>query len=231
VGRRFNDHPQVVLGWTPSRDFGREATDWISGCLNFRSADGPISGDLQILQSNVPMSMLTGHPSASQVALPLLISANWHTPTGSLRMVSADPRAPLDIQYQYLSTSADQARLRHAVRTAFELLSTKPFDAISAGPRDLDRRTIGNNRLLNRWIHERLGTTLHACGTAAMGSGDNPDAVVDQFGTVHGIDGLRIADTSILPTAPLRGPAATAVLIGEVIANAIRGTSQTSLLR
>lgn len=55
-----------------------------------------------------------------------------------------------------------------------------------------------------------------------MGPADDPNAVVDQFGRVHGIDGLRIADTSILPSAPLRGPAATAVLIGEVIADSLR---------
>jgi choline dehydrogenase-like flavoprotein len=42
---------------------------------------------------------------------------------------------------------------------------------------------------------------------------------VDQYGKVHGVEGLRIADTSILPTAPRRGPAATAVLIGERIAD------------
>ena len=55
-----------------------------------------------------------------------------------------------------------------------------------------------------------------------MGLTSNPEAVVDQFGRVRGLEGLRIADTSILPAAPMRGPAATAVLIGEVIADAIR---------
>ena len=223
VGRRFNDHPQVVLEWSPARDLGREADGWISGCLNFRSADGPVSGDLQILQSNVPMSVLTGH-AVQDLALPLLISVNWPTPTGSLRLVSADPQAPLAIKYHYLSTAADRARMRHAVRTAFDVLSTKAFDAVGTGPRDLDRRTVGDNQLLNQWIQERLGTTLHACGTAPMGPGENRDAVVDQFGSVHGIEGLRVADTSILPAAPLRGPASTAVLIGEVISHAIRAT-------
>jgi choline dehydrogenase-like flavoprotein len=55
-----------------------------------------------------------------------------------------------------------------------------------------------------------------------MGPADNPETVVDQYGRVHGIAGLRVADTSILPEAPLRGPAATAVLIGERVAHAVR---------
>jgi choline dehydrogenase-like flavoprotein len=45
---------------------------------------------------------------------------------------------------------------------------------------------------------------------------------VDQYGRVHGVTGLRVADTSILPTTPTRGPAATAVLIGELVADFMR---------
>jgi predicted dehydrogenase (TIGR03970 family) len=222
VGRTFNDHPQVILEWTPNRDLGEAAESWISGCLNFKSAGGPNSGDLQILQSNVAMSVLTGHQVASSDgALPLLISVNSPFPTGSVRLKSRDPQAPLDIQYRYLSTAADSARIREAVRTAIGLLSTKAFTAVANGPRDLDPRTARDDRVLDQWILERLGTTLHACGTAPMGPINNPDAVVDQFGRVHGIDGLRIADTSILPAAPLRGPAATAVLIGEIVADSL----------
>ena len=200
-----------------------QSGSWISGCLNFPSADGPVSGDLQILQANVAMGVLTGHHHAAPGApLPLLVSVNTPVPTGSLQLRSADPLAPLDIRYGYLSTAKDCARLRFAVRTAVELLSGKAVAAVGAGPRDLDRRTVQDDQELDRWIRERLGTTLHACGSAPMGPADDPNAVVDQFGRVHGIDGLRIADTSILPSAPLRGPAATAVLIGEVIADSLR---------
>ena len=48
-----------------------------------------------------------------------------------------------------------------------------------------------------------------------MGPDADPMAVVDQYCRVRGVEGLRVVDTSVLPTAPSRGPAATAVLIGE----------------
>jgi choline dehydrogenase-like flavoprotein len=150
------------------------------------------------------MSVLTGHaPLASSAPLPLLVSVNSPAPTGSIGMVSADPQGPLDIHYGYLSSPAGSARLREAVRITVDLLSTKAFRAVGKGPHDLDRRTVADDHLLDRWIRERLGTTLHACGTTTMGPAGNPDAVVDQFGRVHGLDGLRIANTSILPSAPL----------------------------
>ncbi|MEP6559961.1 MAG: mycofactocin system GMC family oxidoreductase MftG [Nakamurella sp.] len=222
VGRRFNDHPQVVVEWMPKAGRG-DVSSWISGCVNFASTGGPVSGDLQILQANVSMGVLTGHPPArSAAALPLLVSVNSPMPTGSLRMLSADPDTPLDIRYGYLSTPADSTRLRDAVRGAFDLLCTKAFAAAGNGPVDLDRRVVRDDELLDRWIRERLGTTLHACGTAPMAPAADPDAAVDQFGRVHGLERLRVADTSILPAAPLRGPAATAVLIGEVVADALR---------
>jgi hypothetical protein len=89
VGRRFNDHPQIVLEWTPNRDLGSESADsWISGCLNFAASNGPISGDLQILQSNVSMSVLTGHSSArADTALPLrrIHGYRWISSTGTCR--------------------------------------------------------------------------------------------------------------------------------------------------
>jgi choline dehydrogenase-like flavoprotein len=225
VGRRFSDHPQVVLEWAPRDDHGAGADSWISGCLNFSAAGDPGCGDLQILPSDVSMSVLTGQSAGStKPTLPLLISAMSPESTGRLRIVSDDPAVPPDIRYGYLSTTDGRARLRAGVRTALALLSTRAFAGAAAGPPDLDPRTAADDRALDRWIRGRLGTSLHASGTAPMGSADDPGTVVDQHGRVHGIDGLRIADTSILPAVPRRGPANTAVLIGELIAHSLCGS-------
>ncbi len=62
-----------------------------------------------------------------------------------------------------------------------------------------------------------------------MGPADDPAAVVDQYGRVHGVTGVRVADTSILPSAPSRGPAATAILIGERMADFIQKDRFTAL--
>jgi choline dehydrogenase len=93
------------------------------------------------------------------------------------------------------------------------VLCTDAFAAIFAGFVDLPTRP--DDAALDRWIADHLGTAQHLSGTAPMGS------VVDQFGRVEGLRGLRVADLSILPTVPMRGPAATAVLIGERVADFI----------
>ena len=62
---------------------------------------------------------------------------------------------------------------------------------------------------LDGWIQQVLTTSVHLCGSAALGRVVDPDL------RVLGVEGLRVADTSILPVVPRRGPAATAVMIGE----------------
>ena len=75
---------------------------------------------------------------------------------------------------------------------------------------------LDDDATLDAWMRSHLGTAIHMCGTAPMGP------VVDGAGRVHGVEGLRVADTSILPMVPVRGPAASAVLVGELVARAMR---------
>jgi choline dehydrogenase-like flavoprotein len=130
----------------------------------------------------------------------------------------AQPR----IDYRYLSTAFDRERMRLGIRTAVALLRSRAFAPLVERLTELDDATLDDDVALDAWALAHLGTAIHLCGSAPMGPPTDPGAVVDGFGHVHGIDGLRIADTSILPTAPSRGPAATAVLIGELVARFIR---------
>lgn len=64
------------------------------------------------------------------------------------------------------------------------------------------------------WLADHLGTSLHLSGSCRMGV-DEESSVVDERCRVHGIDGLYVVDTSILPSVPSRGPHATAVMVAE----------------
>ena len=68
---------------------------------------------------------------------------------------------------------------------------------------------------LAAWVFDRVGTAYHLSGTAPMGPSDEQGSVVDGSLRVHGVDGLHVADTSILPAPLSCGPAAAAVMIGE----------------
>ena len=223
VGARFGDHPQLVLEWLPRRPLPAPDDSWLGGCLHLSTLDGEYAGELEILQSLVPMAGLTGGvASVPGAPLAFLVSVLSPRLGGRLRTLSADAAAPPRIDYGYLETDEDRRRLREVARATAELVATDAFEEVSRGLVGPGPEVLADDGLLDRWTEARLGTSHHTCGTVPMGPAGDPGAAVDQYGRVHGVVGLRVADTSILPTPPLRGPAATAVLIGELVADAMR---------
>lgn len=218
----FSDHPQVVLEWQPRIGLPALAGPWTAAALNVSPGEGPASGDTEVLQSLVPLGALAGGPATPGAPLPLLVSVHAPERSGRVEVRSADPRQAPFLHHGYLATADARRRMRQAVRAAADVLTARAFRDVSAGVLDLDARTAADDDALDGWIAGHLGTSMHTCGTAPFGDADDPAAVVAPDGRVHGVRGLRVADTSILPTAPLRGPALSAVLVGEVIADRMR---------
>lgn len=162
------------------------------------------------------------HEVLRQDDLVLLVSLQAETSRGNITLESPDPAVPPRIDFNYLTTQTDRVRLREGVRTAARLLQTRAFDGIFDHLTDLSEQALHDDAQLDTWIQAHLGTAIHLCGSAKFGPSTDSDAVADQYGRVRGTEGLWIADTSLLPTAPSRGPAATAVLIGERVAEFIQ---------
>jgi choline dehydrogenase len=137
--------------------------------------------------------------------------------TGEVALLSADPTVHPVLKLNYLYEPEDIRRMRENVRTAEQLLRSSTFRNVArvTSPGDDVTRS---DRELDAWIARNVSTSFHTSGSARMGSSADPNAVVDQYGRVHGVEGLRVADLSICPTNVRRGPAATAVMIGERIA-------------
>jgi choline dehydrogenase len=134
---------------------------------------------------------------------------------GQLELVSADPTAPVAIKWNYLTTDADLRRVRQSVHMAREVLKNKTFSKLGAsitGPTDEDAKSLGTT---DAWIRSNINTAYHTSGTCHMGPESDPYAVVDQFGRVRGVEGLRVLDISIMPQQVRRGPNASAIMIGE----------------
>jgi len=199
VGRGFTDHPAVFLPFTtddpPPHPHARAA----QAALDLDAGADP-AGDCQLL--------LFARPFAPGGPLHVMCQLMQPDSRGRLTLPEADgsPR----ISYRYLRTERDRRRLRHAVRVGADLL--RAGLGARVGPSGAD---LGSDRGLDWWIAAHLTTAQHLCGTAAMGPADDPLAVVDPALRVHGIERLRVVDLSVLPVAPRRGTAATAVAVGE----------------
>jgi 5-(hydroxymethyl)furfural/furfural oxidase len=81
---------------------------------------------------------------------------------------------------------------------------------------------VTDDQLLAEHVRDNVAGTFHVSGTARMGARDDPEAVVDPAGCVHGIAGLRIADASIMPTVPRANTNLPTIMIAEKLAAAMQ---------
>lgn len=196
VGAQFSDHPEVVLPYRYRRPVPRSRrTPALQVTLNTDTIEmRPYTASFGDL---VPGSGV-GNPGLGVVLM---------TPhsRGEIRLVSADPGTPPRVSYRYLASDRDRQSLREAVSHAADLLHSGPMTRL------LDPAPIDPS---NDWLLAHLGTSLHLSGSCRMGT-DAADSVVDERCRVHGVDGLFVVDTSILPSVPRRGPHATAIMVAE----------------
>ncbi len=131
---------------------------------------------------------------------------------GSIHIKSADPAAPPAIRFNFLSAPHDRDGLLAAMRKARELMATSPLAEIT-GKEIAPGAHLQSDEELLEWVRNNAETTYHPVGTCKMGS--DPAAVVDAQLRVHGIEGLRIADASIMPTLTSGNTNAPCIMIGE----------------
>jgi choline dehydrogenase len=153
----------------------------------------------------------------------LAVALQQEASRGRLTLTSADPLVQPRLEHRYLTEESDRRRLREGVRLAAELLRTAAFAPLVAERTGLPEEVLTDDRELDRWTRRHLATAIHLAGTARMGPDSDPGAVVDQYLRVRGVDALRVVDTSVMPQVTSRGPAATAVMIGERAAELMTG--------
>lgn len=139
---------------------------------------------------------------------------------GRVRLRSTDPTQAPAIELNLFSAPEDFEALRNGLRAARDIYRQHPQAEL------IDAETIPGGHLntdaeLDAAIREFGGITHHPVGTCAMGVG--PDAVVDAQLRVRGIQGLRVADASIMPTIPGANTNAATVMIGEKAADLVLG--------
>jgi choline dehydrogenase-like flavoprotein len=133
---------------------------------------------------------------------------------GSIRIAAADPAAKVDFNANVLSDREDVETLVRGVKAAIRILDTPSMQAI-VKRRVLPRPGVENDATaLEDYIRQSAKTVFHPAGTAKMGRDDDPMAVVTPELKVRGIEGLRIADASVMPTLVSGNTNAPCMMIG-----------------
>jgi choline dehydrogenase len=133
---------------------------------------------------------------------------------------SADPGAPPAIHPNYLATTTDQRVIVEGVKLSRRLVATQALAPYVRAERDPGPEVQGDEQLL-QWVRDTAQTIYHPVGTCKMGLGGDARAVVDPRLRVHGLEGLRVVDASIMPTLVSGNTNAPTIMIAEKAADMI----------
>jgi choline dehydrogenase len=150
------------------------------------------------------------------------ITAITHTlrseSTGSIHVTSKSPRTQPAVRFNFLTAQLDREVTLEAMRIARRIMTAPAMRPIATEEVSPGVAVQSDDELLD-WVKRNAETTYHPVGTCKMGS--DPMAVVDDQLRVHGMQGLRIADASIMPTLTSGNTNAPAIMIGEKAARTV----------
>jgi len=141
---------------------------------------------------------------------------------GWVRLRSADPAARPRILFNYMSHPEDRQDMRACVRLTREIFAQPAF-APYAGEEIQPGGDVTTDAEIDDFIRDKVESAYHPCGTCRMGDAEDPMAVVDPDTRVIGIEGLRVVDSSIMPTITTGNLNAPTIMIGEKAADHILG--------
>ncbi len=236
VGRNLKDHPKVYVTWEIGDGYVAPSNRGAGGAaLRLTSPGSQLRNDLGInlagpapprARGTAPGSGAPeppGDPESAVVRyMEMMIALLLPESQGELTLASSDHRVQPALRYNYLAESFDRQRLRAGVRLALELANSQELapllgKRVEPGDEDL----VGDDEL-DRWLLREATTYSHISCTCRMGPSDDPLAVVDQYGKVRGLEGLRVVDASIMPDL-VRAPINPAVImVAERVADFIR---------
>lgn len=141
---------------------------------------------------------------------------------GAVTLRSADPKDAPEIRFNYMSHPDDWAEFRKCVRLTREIFAQeafKPFVKHEIQP----GAAVQTDDEIDAFIREHAESAYHPCGTARIGRRDDPMAVVDPECRVIGVEGLRVADSSIFPRITNGNLNAPSIMVGEKAADHVLG--------
>jgi choline dehydrogenase len=132
--------------------------------------------------------------------------------TGSIHVTSKSPRTPPAVRFNFMTAQLDRDVTLEAMRITRRIMTAPAMQGIATDEIAPGVNIQSDDELLD-WIRKNAETTYHPVGTCKMGS--DPMAVVDDQLRVHGMQGLRVADASIMPTLTSGNTNAPSIMIGE----------------
>lgn len=200
---------------------GLGASNHFESCAFIRSKAGITYPDIQF--HFLPFAVrYDGKAAAEGHGFQVHVGPMRSKSRGRVSLTSADPKAAPSILFNYMSETRDWEEFRAAIRLSREIFGQEAF-APYRGKEIQPGAQVQSDDELDDFIREHAESAYHPSGTCKMGAADDDNAVVDPECRVIGVQGLRVADSSIFPqitNGNLNGPS---IMVGEKAADHILG--------
>ncbi len=224
VGQNLRDHPAATALFRMVGERPDVQAPAIQVGLRYTVEASHLQNDMQI----TPILMTSEHRPAhvpihdDDNYVGISCSLQLALGAGELRLVSSDPHVQPSLDYRYLTDPFDRERMRQAMRLAVRLGEDAAFQDLFIERVTPTAADLASDAALDAWLAQNMGTSHHISGTCKMGPVSDPTAVVSQYGRVHGLDNLWVADASVMPDCIRANTNATTIMIGERIAEFIK---------
>ena len=221
VGQNYRDHPQVGVTFSSQDDFPMnfDAPRTQLG-LRYTATGSDLRNDMVLFPTtfSTPMGDLTGPGEDFRMSVLLNLAKG----SGQVSLTSSDPHEQPLLEYRFLEEQDDVERLRDGVRLIVRLSESESYRDIMKERLDPTDEDLASDDALDAWLHRTVRTSQHLVGTCKMGPASDPMAVVDQYGRVHGVEALNVADASVMPDTPRANTNVSAIVIAERISDFIK---------
>ena len=224
VGENLRDHPAAYMLFRSTGSPPDLEAPSIQVGLRFSTADSPTRADFQIS----PTLMTSEHrPSSVQFEgddfhFGFSVGLQNATSSGRLRLASTDPNVQPVLDYNYFSAPYDRERMRDALRAALSIADQPAMASMIVERLSPSNQDFASDEALDNWMLRNAYTQHHISGTCKMGQASDSMAVVDQYCRVHGLQGLRVVDASVMPDVIRANTNATTIMIAERVADWIK---------
>ena len=210
VGARLWDHPGTMVVLVPKDGVADYEQPMIQTTLRYTAAGSSEFNDMQLEPISFIQRMDRG---AILMGLAAVVEkTHGH---GRLHFYSADPDAQPTIEPDLLNDESDVERIVEGLEIGLRIAETDAMHEVTQAVVRPRAEVAADRDALRSWARRATGSGYHPCGTAPMGADDDPLAVVDQYGRVYGVEGLFVADASIMPGVPRANTNIPTIMIGE----------------
>ncbi len=220
--RYWNLFGKALIGaqWLVAKT-GHGASNQFESCAFIRSSAGIEYPDIQF--HFLPIAVRYDGTAAAEGHGFQVHTGPMRSPSrGSVTLRSADPAEPPEIRFNYMAAEEDWRSFRAALRLTREVMA-QPAMAEHVKHEIQPGAGVETDDQLDAFIRDHAESAYHPVGTARMGARDDPFAVVDPEARVIGVEGLRVADSSIFPRVTNGNTNAPSILVGEKVADHILG--------